>query len=59
MKDLMKRFLLWVLQGLIVLVFVGFFAVILVEWFAGCGQTYIDAKGKAHTNKCLFLSTYR
>lgn len=31
-------------------------AVILLEWMAGCGETYTDAKGVQHDNQCLFIN---
>ena len=30
-------------------------AVFLLEWMAGCGETYIDAKGERHANECIFI----
>lgn len=54
MKELLKRFLLWVAQGLIGLVFVVGFAFLAAEWFAGCGEHYVDAKGVTHINQCLW-----
>lgn len=51
-----KRFLVFVIQGLIGLVFVLGMAVVLVEWAAGCGETYIDSKGVRHANECIFIN---
>ena len=51
----LKALGLWILQGIIGAVFVIGGAVVLVEWFSGCGETYIDAKGIRHTHECLFL----
>jgi hypothetical protein len=31
-------------------------AVLFAEWVSGCGETYIDAKGKRHSNECLFIN---
>jgi hypothetical protein len=31
-------------------------AMLLVEWAAGCGETYIDANGLTHMYGCVFLS---
>lgn len=31
-------------------------AFVLMEWLAGCGETYIDSKGARHVNECLFFS---
>lgn len=30
-------------------------AIVLLEWMAGCGETYIDAKGERHANECIFI----
>jgi hypothetical protein len=30
-------------------------ALFLVEWAAGCGETYIDAQGVEHQYECVFL----
>lgn len=32
-----------------------FLAFMLLEWMAGCGETYVDSKGVRHANECLFL----
>lgn len=53
--NLLKRFLVWVAQALIGLAFLAFMVVMVSEWAAGCGESYVDAKGKTHVNECLFL----
>ena len=53
MKDMLKRFALWILQGIIGTIFVLGFAYLLVEWVSGCGEHYIDANGNTHINQCL------
>ena len=58
MIDLLKRFALWLVQGVIGLVLMGFFALVAVEWFAGCGETYIDANQQRHAHECLFIGKY-
>lgn len=30
--------------------------VVLVEFMAGCGETYIDAKGMRHANECFIIN---
>ena len=30
--------------------------VFLLEWMAGCGETYTDSKGVQHANECLFIN---
>lgn len=32
-----------------------FLALLLVEWMAGCGETYVDAAGVRHQNQCMFV----
>lgn len=29
----------------------------LIEWMAGCGETYTDSTGKVHAYECIFIST--
>lgn len=53
--NIIKRFMFWVLQGLIGLSIIVFFAFLLSEWAVGCGESYVDAKGKTHINECLFI----
>lgn len=31
-------------------------AVVLIEWLAGCGETYVDSKGVRHANECVFVN---
>lgn len=41
----------------VVLIFGVLIPLFLVEWMAGCGETYTDAKGKMHTYECVFIPT--
>ena len=52
----MKRLLLWIAQGLAGIVLIAFFCLMLIEWMAGCGESYVDAKGKTHINECVFIN---
>ena len=52
----MKRLLAKLLEALLVLLFSAFFALLFIEWFAGCGETYIDANGVRHQYECVFLT---
>ena len=29
--------------------------IVIAEWLAGCGETYVDAKGERHQYECLFI----
>lgn len=55
MKSLLKIIGLWLLQGIIGLVFIGIMVVLVAEWAAGCGETYVDSKGVRHKNECIFI----
>jgi len=52
----MKRLLAKLLEALLVLLFSAFFTFMLIEWMAGCGETYIDANGVRHQYECVFLT---
>lgn len=51
----LRAFTKWFIQGLIGLLIIAFFAVIMVEWAAGCGESYVDSKGDRHQNECVFF----
>lgn len=53
--NILKRFFIWLTQALIGLVLLGFMVLMIAEWASGCGESYVDAKGKTHVNKCLFI----
>lgn len=45
------------LTELLVLCVFGVIGTFLVlEWFAGCGETYIDSKGVRHAHECFFVN---
>lgn len=52
----MKKFGAYVLQGLMMVAFAAFLAFITIEWFAGCGEYYYDAKGRMVYNECVFIN---
>ena len=51
----LKALGLWILQGIIGLALMGFLVVMVAEWAAGCGETYVDSKGVRHQNECIFI----
>lgn len=53
---LWKRVAKWVVSVATATGFAVLMAVFLLEWMAGCGETYIDAKGVRHVNECLFIN---
>ena len=55
-KDpLWKRALTLFATAIATLTIGGLFAVLIVEWMAGCGETYIDANGVRHQYECVFI----
>ena len=52
---LARRIVKWVVTTLATIAFALFFAIMLLEWMAGCGETYIAADGKRYANECLFI----
>lgn len=54
-RSKVKDILNYIIGGLIMFFFAGFMAVIAIEWFAGCGETYIDANGERHAYECVFI----
>lgn len=52
----MKTFFAWLVQALIGFALIVAFALALVEWMAGCGETYTDSKGVQHDNECIFIN---
>ena len=54
-EPLWKRVAKWVATVAAVTAFGLLGAILLLEWMAGCGETYIDAKGERHANECIFI----
>ena len=52
---LWKRVARWVFIVAIGTAFAVLGAAVLIEWMAGCGETYTDAKGEQHANECVFI----
>lgn len=51
----MKKIWTYIAEAVTILAFGAIFAVVVVEWFAGCGESYIDANGVSHQYECVFL----
>jgi hypothetical protein len=51
----MKKIGSFLLQGLMMVAFSAFLALITIEWFAGCGEYYIDSRGNVIPNECVFI----
>lgn len=53
----MKRLLELLIQGILGATFIVFFAYLMLEWAMGCGEAYVDAKGKTHVGECIVTIT--
>jgi len=58
MKHL-KAFGMWLLQAILGLIFIGFMVLMIAEWGAGCGETYVDSKGVRHEYECIFIQRWK
>ena len=54
----LKRIVEVVMGAITVVAVAGFLVVAIMEWMAGCGETYVDANGVRHMNECLFLTVH-
>ena len=45
----------WLATAAMLTAFTILGAVVLIEWMAGCGETYIDSKGVRHAYECVFI----
>ena len=52
---IMKKVLSAIAMFVFTSLFGIFLAFMLLEWMAGCGETYVDSKGVRHANECVFL----
>lgn len=53
------RLLRALLTVLAMAAFAAMGAIVLLEWAAGCGESYVDAHGERHVSECLFIPTSR
>lgn len=51
----MKRLLTWVAAFVVTTCTILLFAVAILEWMVGCGESYVDAKGVRHINECIVI----
>ena len=52
---LLKRVLRWLLQVAVVTACTVLAVIVLAEWMAGCGETYVDSKGVRHEHDCIIV----
>lgn len=57
--SILKRVVRWLATVAAVTAFAVLGAIVLLEWFSGCGETYIDANGERHAHECIFLSYHK
>jgi hypothetical protein len=44
-----------IIEAFVFVLFMALMTIVMVEWAAGCGETYTDAQGVEHQNECVFL----
>jgi hypothetical protein len=49
----------YTIGGITMVVFAVCLAVLVIEWMAGCGETYIAADGKRYPYECVFLTLHK
>ena len=54
----MKKMFSVVGQVLASLFFGVLLAVLVLEWWAGCGETYVNAKGERIAHECIFIGSW-
>ena len=54
--SILKRILRWLFTAVVMVLFCTFMAVVVIEWMAGCGESYTDANGNVHLNECVFIN---
>ena len=50
-----KCAVVWVANVIVTALMAVGIAIVLMEWVAGCGETYTDAKGVTHVHECIFI----
>lgn len=49
-----------IVLGLLLLVlFSLLMAVVVIEWAAGCGESYVDSRGERHMYECVYLNNHK
>jgi hypothetical protein len=44
-----------VAEVIVLLVCLFLITIVFVEWFGGCGESYLDAQGARHNYECVLL----
>ena len=54
-EPLWMRYAKFIVAALLTIAFAALMAVLLIEWMAGCGETYTDTNGVRHQNECVLI----
>ncbi len=57
-RRVLPRVLSFIGSLMAAVIFAGFLVIAIMEWMAGCGETYVDANGVRHQHECLFLTIH-
>ena len=59
-KELIMKKAFEILGQITLAILVGsLLAVMFIEWMAGCGESYVDAKGNVHANECVIVQHHK
>ena len=63
MKDVLKRIAAFTIQAIIGVALLAAIIVLMLDYTAGCGQTYIDSTGAVHpiatNDQCIAIKHHR
>ena len=54
-EPLWMRRVKFIVAALLTIAFAVLMAVLVIEWMASCGETYIDTNGVRHQNECVLI----
>lgn len=52
---MLKSVFEWVVMLAVVAFFSMVFSAAVIDWAAGCGETFVDAKGISHVGQCVYF----
>lgn len=58
-RPLWREVFTWAAEALVTVLIAVALGVLLIEWMAGCGQSYTDYQGTVHVGQCVFINLNR
>jgi hypothetical protein len=57
-RRFLPRVFTFIATCICMIVVCGILAIGIIEWMAGCGETYVDANNVRHQYECVFLTVH-